>query len=48
MEAHNNQLLKRQDVLANAWESMQDKDLGRDEFLKEWMKVRAQLLRQKA
>lgn len=44
MEAHNNMLLKRQDVLASAWETMKDKDLGKDEFLKEWMKVRAAAL----
>jgi TRAP transporter TAXI family solute receptor len=44
-EAHNQDLLKRQDVLAEAWKSMQAKnDRSGDDFTKEWMKVRGAAL----
>ncbi len=44
MEAHNQMLLKRQDILAAAWATMKGKDLDKDAYLKEWMKVRAAAL----
>ncbi len=45
MEAHNNALIKRQDVLAAAWATMKDKKISDDEaFKKEWLKVRAEAL----
>jgi TRAP transporter TAXI family solute receptor len=44
MDAHNNKLLKRQDVLADAWATMEEKDLDGDEFKAEWMKTRAAAL----
>lgn len=44
MEEHNNMLLKRQDILAEAWSSMKDKDLEGDAYQAEWMKVRAAAL----
>ena len=45
MEAHNNEMVKRQDVLADAWATMKDKDLDGDAFKEEWMKVRAAALK---
>lgn len=44
MDAHNNKMMERQDVLANAWATMKDKDLEGDAFAAEWMKVRAAAL----
>jgi len=45
MEKHNNALIKRQDVLAQAWKTMSAKNVADDEaFQKEWMKVRAEAL----
>ena len=45
MEANNNKMIERQDVLANAWATMKDKDLDGDAFKEEWMKVRAAALK---
>ncbi|MGH1351014.1 MAG: TAXI family TRAP transporter solute-binding subunit [Methyloligellaceae bacterium] len=45
MEAHNNALIKRQDVLAAAWATMKDKKIADDEaYKKEWLKVRSEAL----
>jgi len=44
-EKHNAELLKRQDVLAAAWKSMQSKNVADDQFAAEWMKVRAAALK---
>jgi hypothetical protein len=44
MEEHNNMLLKRQDILADAWATMKGKDLEGDAYQAEWMKVRAAAL----
>ncbi|MZR31416.1 TAXI family TRAP transporter solute-binding subunit [Sneathiella litorea] len=44
MEAHNNNLLKRQDILAEAWATMEAKNLDGEEFKVEWMKTRADAL----
>ncbi len=43
-QAHNDGLLKRQDVLAGAWEQMQGSDLDGEAFAAEWIKVRAAAL----
>ncbi len=43
-QAHNDSLLKRQDVLATAWEQMQGSDLDGEAFAAEWMEVRAAAL----
>jgi TRAP transporter TAXI family solute receptor len=45
-QKHNDELIKRQDVLAAAWGKMSDKkNLGDAEFRAEWQKVRADGLR---
>lgn len=44
-DAHNAALLKRQDVLADAWKSMQGKTVPDDKFAEEWLKVRADALK---
>ncbi|PHR96916.1 MAG: hypothetical protein COA78_28230 [Blastopirellula sp.] len=41
-EAHNQTLLKRQDVISAAWEAMSDK--GGDDFKARWMTIRAKAL----
>ena len=43
-EAHNNALLKRQDVLAAAWEKVMSSDIADDQFEAEWTKARAAAL----
>ncbi len=43
-DKHNADLLKRQDVLASAWKTMQAKSVADDKFSDEWMKVRAEAL----
>lgn len=43
-DAHNAKLLKRQEVLAVAWKSMQGKSVPDDKFAAEWMKVRGEAL----
>lgn len=43
-DAHNANLLKRQDVLAEAWKAMKAKSVPDDKFAAEWMKVRAEHL----
>lgn len=43
-EAHNEMLLKRQDVLASAWEQLRDSSLDDNAFAAEWLKVRAAAL----
>jgi hypothetical protein len=43
-QQHNDELLRRQDVLAAAWEQMSAKDVADDAFAAEWMKVRAAAL----
>ncbi|MCG8511663.1 MAG: TAXI family TRAP transporter solute-binding subunit [Rhodospirillales bacterium] len=43
-QAHNDMLLKRQDVLAEAWSGMKGSKLDGEAFAAEWMKVRAQAL----
>ncbi|HZD27034.1 MAG TPA: TAXI family TRAP transporter solute-binding subunit [Alphaproteobacteria bacterium] len=45
-EKHNQELLKRQDVLAAAWKEMQGKGVSGEAFEKEWLKVRASHLEQ--
>jgi len=46
MEAHNNKLLKRQQVLADAWTTMPGKNIADDEAYKtEWLKVREAALK---
>jgi TRAP transporter TAXI family solute receptor len=48
MEKHNNMLIDRQDTLATAWATMADKGgLSKEDYLKEWMKVRAAALEAK-
>lgn len=42
-EAHNQYLLKRQDVIATAWKDMEDKS-GDDDFKTRWMTARAKAL----
>lgn len=45
-EKHNNALLKRQDVLAVAWATMEDKKIADDDaYKKEWLKVREAALK---
>jgi TRAP transporter TAXI family solute receptor len=44
-DKHNEALLKRQDVLAAAWKSMQAKNVPDDQFTAEWMKTRAAALK---
>ena len=45
MQAHNDNLIKRQGVLAAAWHTMQAKNISDDEaFKKTWMEVRATAL----
>ncbi len=45
MEQHNNNLLKRQDVLAAAWATMKAKNIADDAAYKtEWLKVRVAAL----
>ncbi|PHQ72075.1 MAG: C4-dicarboxylate ABC transporter [Sneathiella sp.] len=44
MEVHNLKLLKRQDILAEAWATMKDRNLDGDAFKAEWMKTRAAAL----
>ena len=43
-QKHNDMLLKRQDVLAAAWQQMSTKEVADDVFADEWMKVRAAAL----
>jgi TRAP transporter TAXI family solute receptor len=43
-DAHNASLVKRQDVLAQAWKAMQAKSVPDDKFTEEWMKLRAAAL----
>jgi TRAP transporter TAXI family solute receptor len=43
-DAYNAGLLKRQDVLADAWKEMQGKTVADDKFAEEWLKVRAAAL----
>lgn len=43
-DEHNAMLLKRQDVLAEAWKEMQGKAVPDDKFAEEWLKVRAAAL----
>ncbi len=45
MDAHNNQLIERQDVLQAAWATMKGKNIADDAaFKKEWLSVRAAAL----
>ena len=44
-EQHNQAVLKRQEVLATAWKSMQAKNVADDQFAAEWLKVRAAALK---
>jgi TRAP transporter TAXI family solute receptor len=44
LDAHNANLVKRQDVLAAAWKDMSSKSVADDKFAEEWMKVRAAAL----
>jgi len=44
-DKHNANLLKRQDVLATAWKSMQSKSVAEEQFAGEWLKVRAAALK---
>ena len=44
MEEHNNNMLKRQQVLADAWATMEGKGLEGDAFTADWMKTRAAAL----
>jgi uncharacterized protein len=46
MDAHNNQLLKRQEVLAAAWTSMKNSKTDGEAFTAEWAKARAAALTQ--
>jgi TRAP transporter TAXI family solute receptor len=43
-DTHNAALMKRQDVLADAWKSMSGKTVADDKFAEEWLKVRADAL----
>ncbi len=43
-ETHNQMLLKRQDVLARAWQAMTAKEVAKDQFSEQWLKMRAQYL----
>jgi TRAP transporter TAXI family solute receptor len=43
-DEHNAALMKRQDVLANAWKEMKGKTVADDKFAEEWLKVRAAAL----
>lgn len=43
-DAHNDMLLKRQDVLAAAWEDVTSKDIADDQFEAEWLSARAAAL----
>ena len=43
-DAHNAALVKRQDVLADAWKEMKGKTVADDKFAEEWLKVRAAAL----
>ncbi len=43
-DTYNAGLLKRQDVLADAWKSMKDVTVADDKFAEEWLKVRAAAL----
>jgi TRAP transporter TAXI family solute receptor len=43
-DAYNAGLLKRQDVLADAWKSMKDTTVADDKFAEEWLTVRAAAL----
>jgi len=44
-DKHNEAVLKRQGVLADAWKTMQSKNVPDDKFAEEWMKVRAAALK---
>jgi len=45
MQKHNDMLIKRQDILAEAWGTMKAKNISDDaEYKKEWLKVRAAAL----
>jgi TRAP transporter TAXI family solute receptor len=43
-DTHNAALMKRQDVLADAWKTMSGKTVADDKFAEEWLKVRAAAL----
>jgi TRAP transporter TAXI family solute receptor len=43
-DAHNAALVKRQDVLADAWKEMKGKSVSDDKFAEEWLKVRSAAL----
>ncbi|MCH9675748.1 MAG: C4-dicarboxylate ABC transporter, partial [Gammaproteobacteria bacterium] len=43
-DAHNDKLLKRQDVLAAAWKTVTDMNLSKDEHVAKWATVRAAAL----
>ncbi|MGH6661755.1 MAG: TAXI family TRAP transporter solute-binding subunit, partial [Rhodospirillales bacterium] len=45
MEAYNNKLLKRQEVLAAAWAGTKNSKAEGDAFKKEWEKIRAEALK---
>lgn len=47
MDAHNDALIQRQEVLASAWASMASMDVSDDNFKAEWMKTRAAALEAK-
>lgn len=47
MEAHNNALIERQNVLADAWKKMSSMTVSDENFKDEWMKVRATALEAK-
>jgi hypothetical protein len=41
---HNDELLRRQDVLADAWQDFAAKDVAEEDFAEAWMKARAAAL----
>jgi len=45
MDAHNNKLLKRQEVLAAAWATMNNSKADGDAYKAEWMKIRTEALK---
>ena len=44
-DKHNAEILKRQEVLATAWKSMESSKVDDEQFPAEWMKVRAAALK---
>lgn len=44
MQAHNDHLIKRQDVLASAWQDVLAVNPSKDDFKAQWMKIRATAL----